>query len=979
MSKETNKADILPVETPHFYVWISNGKELDKNGEPIIPEDQLPLPSNRKFNYLAVLRNECRKLKRTNTPAYLVYKGDLLTENQKQKMEDLAGDPEMDNLFVIDYDGDEFEKWCLIGSTDPTDKIFVEKMQESTSEFENRNGTPSIPKFTDSLGSIAHLIDLTKLFVVYRCDAVHGIVYEKYKNNHKKMDFLQSVHNSKGILYRDFDVTLKGEEAQPMNLVNGQISSTTVTNLLNKRIKQVDQLFKNENVKKILRFDMVESEDVKVKMLEYYDNLLRNPSGYVERYSAFHIPQTASDTRRIEIEGEFVRITHHVTSPKDHLIFASELKSSEEDKLSEFVRHLALNGKNVGIENSLIGVSGSRNSGIRREIKYVNNDTIYEIDQGEVDVLCTPYSVIQNAFMSDKRSADKEIHHEELSGYIAHCIKNTAMFDVGRDLSWKALSGDLHALVPFREIEDSPEKKTVLTVRFTSGGELKFHPAIEYYKGSSFKIEEVSKEQEEVVAKTTFDPNILPVTTPHFYVWISDGKKFESDHLVISHSGQFNYLETLRQECAKLAKTKTPAYLFYKGGILTEGQKQKIEDLTKEMPNLFVVDYDGDKFAQLCLSGSTDEADKIFVDKMNESTQVFVEKGGIGQGVKMDSIGTIANLIDLIKMFGVYRCDMMHAIAYEKYKDDPQKQDFLPSIQESRGILHRDFDVTLGANQMRPVNLLHGQISSTTRSGLASKKISQIETFIAKDCIMQFLKEAGVSTKKVIKDAKSYYEKLYGDPDALLGKTLPFINPETSSDEERQVIEDEFTRRTNYVTNLSEYPNFNEIMARLPEKVMRDAFIEIVSHKSGFLKNIIEDEHSLRIENSLLATSDSRHRGIGDAASSISGIEVCDESFAVKKGKEVTPFYATQKGLHQTIFDKDGIGVGNIRQYSRDCLREIEGELFDVGNDESWTKVEVAGVAQVGALPTLAPRASERRQLIANILGQSPDIPESRR
>ena len=68
--------DILLAKNPHLFIWISNGKELDKGGNPIIAERQLPLPDNQKFSYLEILKKGCTKLSQTKTPAFTLHRRD---------------------------------------------------------------------------------------------------------------------------------------------------------------------------------------------------------------------------------------------------------------------------------------------------------------------------------------------------------------------------------------------------------------------------------------------------------------------------------------------------------------------------------------------------------------------------------------------------------------------------------------------------------------------------------------------------------------------------------------------------------------------------------------------------------------------------------------------------------------------------------------------------------------------------------------
>ncbi len=947
MSRQVQQQqEFLPVQTPHFFIWITKGED--------VPEGQLPLPNNQKFNYLTRLRNECRKLKRTNTPVYLVYKGNLLTKEQRAQMEDLANDPEMSNLFMIDYDGDKFEQWCLKDSTNKADQTFVDRMHESTTAFLSGKKDERIfdgyKKIVDGLGSIAHLIDLTKLFLVYRCDILHQIAMQKYQDDPRRMEFLKSIMKSKGVLYRDFDVALSEDKMRPIKLINGHISSTSVANLLEKRLRQLKTDI--EAAKFVLGFERIDPEKFRREMTRYYQGILNDPKKYVRLYLAYNRPETSSPEERMKIESEYLDKSRCISDISRHPIFSSKNSSllakvqQDFDSISGklfggvaadehlFYRDL-VSAKVTRAENSLIGVAGPRHLGIEREIVGLNNlkttpiPGYSEVEHG----VHTPFSAMQDAMIfpgRDGKGLTRADVNRALVDHIAHCVLNTDMFRVGNHESWKAKKTDLHAPRPTRKV-DAPENKTVLTVKFTPAGELKLHPSLKYV--------ESQKQQQ--------DPNILPVTTSHFFVWISDGRKLDKygkpkispDELPLLHKGKLNYLETLKTECAKLAKTKTPAYLFYKGDLLTDGQRQKMEDLARQIPNLFVIDYDADNFAQWCLSGSTDPDDRIFVDKIQESVKAFIEQKGRAIGFLQETLGSIGHTVDFIKMFGLSRSDMMHSIAYQKYYDDPTKQEFLPSIQESTGILYRDFDVTLKGEQMQPIRLYDGQISSTTRAGLKINTIEKISRMLSEPFMQIALSERNLKAQDILDRLIPYCDKFFSDPKEYLRKYCAFHLPKTASDEERLAIAKEFDEVSLGIFRAA--PDGASVFNK------KDSLLFF------FKAAMLGEASSLGSENSLIAVSRARHEGFA-SVKKVTGMDLYDGVEDVskldprEKGEiiEYTPYSATQDALmtrlgmkhsdDQVRFESDDQEEKEkYAKYLAHCMDHAEG-LFEIGRDQTW-------------------------------------------
>ena len=151
-TSDSNKS--LKKETPHLFMWFTNGNDLT----PDIPV----LPSNSRIDYKARLYEEYEKLEATNTPLYFVYMGRMLTEEQKLQMQDLAeGKP---NLFAIDYD--DFEKELEYTDISQMVKKRVANLCDSFLVHGNQKGTTK---------GIGDLVDYSRLALLYYSDVLHKI------------------------------------------------------------------------------------------------------------------------------------------------------------------------------------------------------------------------------------------------------------------------------------------------------------------------------------------------------------------------------------------------------------------------------------------------------------------------------------------------------------------------------------------------------------------------------------------------------------------------------------------------------------------------------------------------------------------------------------------------------------------------------------------------------------------------------------
>lgn len=80
-------------------MWFCDGTNL--------PDDCLPLPngdfSAQELNYYTVLKETYQKLKKANTPVYLLYLGTILTNAQRESIQFLNDYADgFENLYIID-------------------------------------------------------------------------------------------------------------------------------------------------------------------------------------------------------------------------------------------------------------------------------------------------------------------------------------------------------------------------------------------------------------------------------------------------------------------------------------------------------------------------------------------------------------------------------------------------------------------------------------------------------------------------------------------------------------------------------------------------------------------------------------------------------------------------------------------------------------------------------------------------------------
>lgn len=223
---------------------------------------------------------------------------------------------------------------------------------------------------------------------------------------------------------------------------------------------------------------------------------------------------------------------------------------------------------------------------------------------------------------------------------------------------------------------------------------------------------------------------IFDKTTPHMFMWITNGRKklpnsivdmYEDDQLLLPNVEGLEYLDRLKNECHKLQKTNTPVYLIYIGRTLKNGQKRAMEDLAnhERLENLMVLDYDeleeriedveGER-AELHILGKK----QFYIEK--KSTKV--SKSRIVEAVaalvkRIDSRGSRGGLVPIIdstRLLLLYNSALIKDLVKKKYVDNPYKTELLETC--SQGLIYRDFDVSLIPEEMPDLEAAAGYISS---------------------------------------------------------------------------------------------------------------------------------------------------------------------------------------------------------------------------------------------------------------------------
>lgn len=219
--------EILSCSSPHIFMWFCDGIKVDQKRQSIFSDDQLMLPKNDQLDYLEMLKQECAKLQKTNSPCYLVYLGRTLTEGQKAQFTNLEELPGMENLVTINYDEFEQKISDIVGSYSKVDystgKVVFAREEIEISASDIKEETQILVNNINNKNCLQTLIDLSRLVLIYHSDIVLEMALSHSLGNEYKTDILTKC--GAGILYRDFDVALRGQQMQDLPTVQGYICS----------------------------------------------------------------------------------------------------------------------------------------------------------------------------------------------------------------------------------------------------------------------------------------------------------------------------------------------------------------------------------------------------------------------------------------------------------------------------------------------------------------------------------------------------------------------------------------------------------------------------------------------------------------------------------------------------------------------------------------------------------------------------------
>ena len=188
---------------------------------------------------------------------------------------------------------------------------------------------------------------------------------------------------------------------------------------------------------------------------------------------------------------------------------------------------------------------------------------------------------------------------------------------------------------------------------------------------------------------------IIAKETPHLFIWFSDGSKIPDGLSPLPQNARFDYVKRLREECAKLLWTQTPAYLVYMGRLLSAEQKALLEDLQNESPNLAVIDYD---------EVEQNISEEQIIHKVAQTANAYKKYGLIGVGD-----GGIADLVDFTRLVLIYHSKTLRDIA--------QKKIALP-LKWREGLIYRDFDVALDKESMPDIPTTNGYMATLNFTGM---------------------------------------------------------------------------------------------------------------------------------------------------------------------------------------------------------------------------------------------------------------------
>ena len=344
---------IIAKETPHMFMWFSNGSK--------IPLGISPLPKNERLDYIKRLKEECAKLLLTNTPAYLVYMGRLLTRDQIILLENLQND--IPNLAVIDYD--DVERTI-------SDQQIISKVAAIANAYQEHE------KLDVGQGGIADLVDFTRLVLLYNSKTLREIAQKKIKI---------SLEWREGLIYRDFDVTLKKETMADIPTSNGYMATL---NFLAKVHEQHNRLIQ----------EACGDENLKKKINIFFNTYIYDLERYQQIIPLF-VKRALNDAEKTQ---------------KEMVI----LEYNRIDNVTNF-KHIYID--QIFIENSFLAINGDQ------------HPLIHSMVQGVVQGN-SPYAVVYFHF--------GQAYKSRLAFLNEFLTPQLIGFNVGNDLTWKMSIGEQH-------------------------------------------------------------------------------------------------------------------------------------------------------------------------------------------------------------------------------------------------------------------------------------------------------------------------------------------------------------------------------------------------------------------------------------------------------------------------------------------------------------------------------------------------------
>lgn len=411
--------NIIKKETSHMFIWFSDGNK--------IPEGVSVLPENDNLQYVTRLREECEKLAHTNTPVYLIYMGRLLDDKQKEQIKSLH--PDLSNLFIIDYD--DIEKKI------PKDERGIESIaivKRLTKFYKNHEDNPSskglygdlMPDEAECCNGIMNLVDFTRIVLMYYSDLIGRVAQEQTFEEYKENIIKNIVP---GIIYRDFDVTLKIDKMHDLEVSKDIITSSQLLEFFNTNLFQaisfLQEKINKDCEKRICEIDdeVSDDDDMSDDISDYYKRL------YEERDQEKEIIK--SEVNKF-FQENFFDIDKFEKNVK--LILSNEYDLHQEEiesennlfqKLSSYgfnMRMFSMTLKMLNAENSFIAVNSDNSKDIEGILDVGRKKKgLYMTDvvRSHIDGTYSGYSV--------KDSLDK----------INSFLKVHKFFQIDRDLTWQ--------------------------------------------------------------------------------------------------------------------------------------------------------------------------------------------------------------------------------------------------------------------------------------------------------------------------------------------------------------------------------------------------------------------------------------------------------------------------------------------------------------------------------------------------------------